>query len=134
MSDAARPAVYGDPLSQPFWEAAARHELVVQRCTACGHHQFYPRPYCLKCQSDGVEWVKARGTGTVYSMSVVHMAPGPGFTPPYIVAVVELEEGPRLTTNLVESDSFKIGDPVQVTWRERADGPPVPVFRPWSRD
>jgi hypothetical protein len=124
-------AAYGDPLSQPFWAAAARHELVVQRCAACGHHQFYPRPYCLKCESDRVEWVKARGTGTVYTMTVVHMAPAPGFAPPYVAAVVELDEGPRLTTNLVEGE-FRIGDAVEVTWRARDGAPPVPVFRPRS--
>jgi hypothetical protein len=122
-------APYGDPLSRPFWAAAARRELVVQRCGDCGHHQFYPRPYCLRCQSDRIGWVKARGTGTVYAMTTVHMAPGPAFTPPYVAAVVELSEGPRLTTNLVDGD-FRIGDAVEVAWRERPDAPPVPVFRP----
>jgi len=120
---------YGDPLSRPFWEAAARGVLVIQRCAGCGRHQFYPRPYCLGCQSDELAWVEAAGTGTVYSQSRVHLAAVPGFEPPYVVAVVELDEGPRLTTNLVGGDCA-IGDRVAVRWRARDQGPPVPVFAP----
>jgi uncharacterized OB-fold protein len=60
------------------------------------------------------------------------MSPGPGFTPPYVAAVVELDEGPRLTTNLVDGE-FRIGDPVEVAWRARPGAPPVPVFRPRGR-
>jgi uncharacterized OB-fold protein len=123
------PIAIGDPLTRSYWDAAARHELAVQRCARCGHHQFYPRPFCLKCESDDVGWVRARGTGTLYSKSVVQMSPGPGFDPPYTVAVVELDEGPRLVTNLVEGDCA-IGERVEIAWRARAGAPPLPVFRP----
>jgi uncharacterized OB-fold protein len=130
VSDAAKDE-FGDPLSRPFWQAAERRQLVVQRCAACGRHQFYPRPFCLGCQSDRVEWVGAKGTGTVYSQSRLHISAGPGFEPPYVVAVVELDEGPRLVTNIVGGDC-RIGDAVRVTWRERAGAPPLPVFEPVS--
>jgi uncharacterized OB-fold protein len=122
-------APYGDPLSIPFWNAAARHRLVVQRCKVCGHHQLYPRPYCLACYSDQVQWVEARGTGVVYTKTIVHMQVLPELTPPYAVAVVELDEGPRLTTNLTDID-VQIGDRVLVTWRERDNAPPFPQFQP----
>jgi uncharacterized OB-fold protein len=120
---------YGDPLTQPFWEAAGRRELIIQQCSACGHYQFYPRPFCLACQSDGVAWVVAAGTGTIYSQTTVHVQVAPGLTPPYVVAVVELDEGPRLTTNIVNG-ATQIGGRVRVAWRERADLPPLPVFEP----
>jgi uncharacterized OB-fold protein len=118
---------YGDALSAPFWEAAARRELILQRCAECGHWQFYPRPFCLACQSDNVGWQPAAGTGTVYSQTTVNIQIAPEFTPPYVVAVVELDEGPRLTTNIVNGDT-QIGDKVKVAWRERENAPPLPVF------
>jgi uncharacterized OB-fold protein len=100
---------------------------MVQRCDACGEHQFYPRPFCLHCNADVVRWVEAMGTGNVYSITTVHIQLLAELPPPYQVAVVELDEGPRLTTNIVGREC-RIGDPVQVRWRERADLPPVPVF------
>jgi uncharacterized OB-fold protein len=122
-------AAFGDPLSRPFWEAAGRRELVIQRCRACGQHQFYPRPFCLQCFRDELEWVRARGTGTIYSQTTVRAQIAPGFTPPYVAAIVELDEGPRLATNIV-GGTPNIGDRVRVTWRERDGQPPLPVFEP----
>jgi uncharacterized OB-fold protein len=120
---------FGDALTAPFWEAARRNELTVQQCGACGAHQFYPRPFCLSCdRDDALEWVSAAGTGTVYSVVTVHMKVLEELEPPYQVAIVELTEGPRLTSNIV-GDPVRIGDPVTVAWRERPDPyPPVPVF------
>ena len=118
---------FGDPTTAPFWAAAERRELFVQRCTACGEHQFYPRPFCLACGGHEVEWVQAAGTGTVHAATTVHLKVLPDMDPPYVVALVELDEGPRLVTNLVDPMSA-IGDRVAVTWRERADAPPLPVF------
>ncbi len=119
---------YGDPITAPFWDAATREELLVQRCTACGHHQFYPRRFCLECSSEAVEWVRARGTGTVYSQTTVHVQIATEFEPPYVAALVELDEGPRLLTNL--EGPCAIGDRVAVRWRERQGLPPLPVFTP----
>ena len=118
-----------DPLTAPFWEAAGRHELIIQRCRHCGHHQFYPRPYCLMCQSDSIEWVKAAGSGVIYSMTTVHLEISEEFKPPYVVALVQLDEGPRMLTNIV-GDQCQIGDRVQVTWKPRSNAPPLPVFQP----
>jgi uncharacterized OB-fold protein len=118
---------FGDPTTAPFWEAAERRELLIQRCSACGTHQFYPRPFCLSCGGGDVEWAPAAGTGTVHAATTVHMRVLPDLEPPYVVALVELDEGPRLVTNLVEP-APAIGDRVAVVWRERADAPPLPVF------
>ncbi len=126
---ASAPPEYGDALTAPFWAAAARHELIIQRCRACGAHQFYPRPFCLACESSDLFWVGAAGTGTVYSMTTVHMQVSPELVPPYVVAIVQLDEGPRLMTNIVDG-ACRIGDRVRVAWRERPGAPPLPVFSP----
>lgn len=117
---------YQDPLSAPFWDAAAQHRLVIQRCRTCGRHQFFPRPFCIDCQSDDVDWIDARGTGTIYSMTTVRLEIDPAMPPPYVVALVELDEGPRLLTNVALPCA--IGDRVEVAWRARDGAPPVPVF------
>jgi uncharacterized OB-fold protein len=119
---------YGDPLTAPFWEAATRRTLVVQRCRSCGHHQFYPRPFCLSCESPDVVWVETVGIGTIYSMTTVHMQVSPEFEPPYVVAIVQLDEGPRLLTTIVGGRA-RIGERVRVAWRDRDGAPPLPVFR-----
>ena len=124
----ANPA-YGDALTAPFWEAAGRFELILQRCGDCGHWQFYPRPFCLECQSDNVGWQPAAGTGTVYSQTTVNIQIAPEFNPPYIVAVVELDEGPRMTANIINGETA-IGDRVRIAWQERDEAPPLPVFEP----
>ena len=118
---------YGDPISAPFWEAAARRELMIQRCRCCASYQFYARPFCILCDSDDVEWVAAKGTGTVYSMTTVRRKLLPGFDPPYIVAIVELDEGSRMLTNIT-SKFCRIGSRVRVAWKDRDDAPPLPVF------
>lgn len=127
------PTGYGDALTAPFWEAAVRGELAIQRCGVCGAHQFYPRPFCLACDSTELMWVTAAGTGTVYSMTTVRMQVSPELAPPYVVAIVQLDEGPRVMTNIVDG-VCGIGDRVQVAWRDRVDAPPLPVFRPASDD
>jgi len=123
---------FGDALTAPFWEAARERRLVVQACTACGAAQFYPRPFCLACESDAVEWSEASGLAQVYSMTTVRIPIGAGFEPPYVVALVELDEGPRLVTNLVGDCS--IGDRVRVAWRDRDPDPPLPVFEPIPKE
>jgi uncharacterized OB-fold protein len=123
---------FGDALTSPFWEAASQHRLIIQRCSACGHFQFYPRPFCLSCGAEKLEWTAASGLARVVSKTTVRIEVTPEWQPPYIVAVVQLQEGPTLLTNLVNGDCA-IGSRVKVTWRERPDAPPFPVFEP-ARD
>jgi uncharacterized OB-fold protein len=127
VSDQRAPEPYGDPNTYAFWDAARSGRLLIQRCTACGAHQFYGRPFCLACDGEAVEWVPAAGTGTVYSVTTVHVRWYPEHEPPYQVAVVALDEGPRLTANIV-GEAAAIGDRVAVAWRERDGLPPLPVF------
>ena len=119
----------GDPTTTAFWAAARQHRLVIQRCRSCAKHQFYPRPVCLACESLDLEWVEAGGLATVYSMTTIRVPVMPDLAPPYVLALVDLDEGPRLLTNLVGGD-FKIGDRVALRWRDRESLPPVPVFGP----
>jgi uncharacterized OB-fold protein len=124
-----RPEPFGDPMHAPFWEAARRRELVVQRCRRCASHQFYARPFCLACDGDDLQWVGASGLGTVYSMTTVHRQVSPELPVPYVNALVELDEGPRLLTTIV-GGSCAIGDRVRIAWKERPGAPPLPVFTP----
>ncbi len=121
------PVSYGDPLSAPFWAAAARHEFVLQHCLACEAYQFYPRPFCLTCGSGDLAWAPSRGHGTMYSQTTVHVPVLPEVPPPYVVALVELDEGVRFTAGIVGGPSA-IGDPVRLAWRAREGQPPLPVF------
>jgi uncharacterized OB-fold protein len=118
---------YGDALTRPFWAAAQEHRLILQHCPKCGSYQFYPRPFCLDCQSGELEWSEASGRGTVYSATTVRMNVLPDLEPPYQVAIVELAEGPRMLGGIV-GDKARIGDAVEIRWREREDLPPLPMF------
>lgn len=121
-------ADFADPVTEPFWRACAGRRLTVQRCADCGAHQFYPRPVCLACESDRMEWVEASGRGRVYSITTVRVPVTDELKPPYLLALVDLDEGVRMLTN-IEAASAAIGDPVEVAWRDREGLPPVPVFR-----
>jgi uncharacterized OB-fold protein len=118
---------YGDALTRPFWTAARDHRLLLQRCRPCGAYQFYPRPFCLACQSDDVGWVESPGRGEVYSVTTVRMSVLPELEPPYQVAIVQLDEGPRLLGS-IDGDNASIGDRVEIRWREREGLPPLPMF------
>ena len=124
-----RPYPELDAETRPFWEALAQGRFEVQRCTACGKHVFYPRLVCPHCGGGPLEWVSASGRGTVHSFTVVHRAP-PAFAAevPYVVALVDLEEGPRMMTRLLgaEPAEVHIGMPVQVAIE---GDPPLPYFR-----
>ena len=116
-----------NPETQPFWDAAGDGKLLYKKCTACGEPHFYPRPHCPFCFSDKVEWQEASGRGTIYTYSVMRRAPVP-----YAIAYVELAEGPRMMTNIVDCDLDKIaiGQPVRLVFKPSEGGPPVPMFTP----
>jgi uncharacterized OB-fold protein len=96
-------------LTRPFWDAAAEGRLLLPRCKACGRHFFRPEVACTHCFATDWQWVEASGRGTLYSHSVVHRAPAPGFAVPFVLAVVELEEGPMMFSNLVGCDLGGVG-------------------------
>jgi uncharacterized OB-fold protein len=123
-----------DDTTWPFWNGAAQGRLLIKRCRACSRAHFYPRPFCPYCWSEEVDWEEASGAATLYSWSVVHVNDLPPFAEqvPYIAAIVDLDEGPRLMTNVVEcpASSLHAGMSLHVAFREQADGVTVPVFRP----
>lgn len=130
----AKPVPVVTPEMAPFWEAAARHELVVQRCDACGGLRFPARERCSRCLSPEATWVPVSGRGTVFSWVVMHQANHPGFAAevPYVVASIELAEGVRLVAQLtgIAAHAVTIGMPVEVWWDAVAPGAVVPRFRP----
>lgn len=119
-----------DEITEGWWEATKQRRLVVQHCTACDHRQHYPRPLCLKCRSTELDWLDCSGAATVHSFTVVHRQLGPAFDTPHVVALVDLAEGPRMTTNLVGAnvDSWSCDEPVTLTWRALGDGRHLPQF------
>ena len=122
-----------DAETQPFWDGAAGEKLVIQRCATCGAWQYYPRPFCKACWSEDVSWEETSGRATLYTYSIVRRNDLPPFNErvPYVAAVVDLAEGPRMLTNLVDCDldDVRIGMPLEVTFRDDGDFA-LPVFRP----
>lgn len=120
-------------LDNQFWfEAAKEHRLVVQRCASCGTLRHPPGPACPECNSFAWDTVEASGRGTVYSYVVAHHPKHPAFDYPLLIAVVELEEGTRLITNLtgVTPEEVEIGMPVEVDWCDADPELTLPLFRP----
>lgn len=93
-------------LTRPYWDAAKRHELVMPRCKKCDHLFFYPRSECPRCFSTDIEWTKVSGQGRLHSFTIVRQPANPVFFEdvPYVYALVQLNEGPRMISNVVECD------------------------------
>ena len=123
-----------DAGTQPFWDGVADGRLLIKRCRDCSRAHFYPRRFCPYCWSEAVEWEQASGVGTLYTWSVVHVNDLPPFNRrvPYVAAIVELAEGPRLMTNILDCplDALRAGLEVEVACRALDDTPPLPFFRP----
>jgi uncharacterized OB-fold protein len=126
---AERPYPEPDPETRHFWDAVAAGRLDIQRCQTCGRHVFYPRgSVCPHCGGRGLDWVTAAGGGVVHSFTVVHRAP-PEFAAeaPYVVALIDLDEGPRMMSRLtgVEPAEVAVGMPVELSI---SGDPPLPYF------
>ncbi len=135
MSDvASKPIPEPTPETAEYWAGAARQELMIQRCTQCGRHQFPPRMLCTACSSREVEWVRARGLAVVRSFTVVRRPVSEAFAGdvPYVVALVVLDEGPTLMTNVIgaKPDALRIGQRLKVRFQPAAEGRLLPFFEP----
>ena len=123
-----------EELSRPFWDAAKRHQMVLPRCKTCANLFFYPRELCPNCYSSDTEWVGVSGKGRLYSYTVVYQPAHPAFQPdtPYIYAIVQLDEGPRIPTNLVdcEIEDARIDMPVEVAFEDVSDDATLGMFKP----
>jgi uncharacterized OB-fold protein len=121
------PAPEPNPETKPFWDAAAQGTLLLKKCAACGQAHYYPRALCPFCDSDATEWITAKGTGVLYSYSVMRRS-----DTPYAIAYVTLDEGVTMMTNLVQCDfdRLSIGQRMKVVFTPTNGGPPVPTFTP----
>ena len=134
MVEYTKPLPSIDESEKPFWGAAKRHELVMQRCLNCGRSRYPLAELCPACLSSQVEWARVSGRGKVYSWIVYHRAFHPAFAQdvPYAVALIELEEGPRLFSNIVggKLEDLRIGMPVEVTFEDVTPEVSLPRFKP----
>lgn len=124
------------PETERFWEATAEGDLLLKRCRSCDAAHYYPRARCPHCFSDDTEWIEAEGDGTVYAFTVCrqiqHSEAGYDEAVPFVVAYVELSEGPKMLTNVVGCDpeDVETGQPVTVVFDDTGDGVALPRFRP----
>jgi len=125
-----RPVPVPDEASAPFFEGAARGELMLQRCGSCGAFMWPVKPRCVECFSDAVEWTRASGRAELYSFVVVHQR-YPGFEEPYIVATVVTPEGVRFDTSIVDADAaeLEIGIALEVVFEPVSEEVVVPKFK-----
>ena len=125
------------PDTRHFWDGTQRGELLLQKCTACAHTYFPPQPFCPTCGSRKVDVVQASGKATLYSYVISHRDM-PEQKAPYVIAVVQLAEGPRMMTNLVgappEPTSFDLDMPLELTYLSISEGVSLPQFRPVQED
>ncbi len=123
------------PEARPFWEAAKQHRLMVQRCQECSRYYFYPRPLCPGCLSRNVRWEYVSGRGRLHTFVVNHRPPRNfPIAPPYIIGIVELEEGPRLMSHIVGIEAsptqVRCDMPVEVVFEDLTEEITLPKFRP----
>lgn len=128
-----RPLPQPSSLTRAFWEQARQRTLVRPVCHRCGLSHFTPQVACPHCLSTDWSYAPSSGRGVVYSWTIVHRPPGPGFDPPYIIAIVDLDEGWSMLTNLVMPDGHepRIGQPVAVGFQPEGDLL-LPIFEPIS--
>jgi uncharacterized OB-fold protein len=127
MADRTYPAPAPSPETGEFWKAAGEGRLLIKRCRACSKFHWYPRAICPHCMSGETDWVEAKGEGTIYSFSVMERA-----EIPYAIAYVELAEGVRMMTNIVDCPfaDIRIGQAVHVRFAPTEGGGKLPVFAP----
>jgi uncharacterized OB-fold protein len=131
MYDKPLPVV--DTETRPFWEAAKAHKFVLQQCVGCGKFVYYPRAICPYCHGDQLEWKDASGEGTIHTFTIARRPAGPAFKEdvPYVIALIDLKEGPRMLSNIVtdDVDSVKIGQQVSVIYDDVTDEVTLPKFQ-----
>jgi uncharacterized OB-fold protein len=129
-----KPIPVPDNISRTFWENAKAHKLLLQRCRDCGTYQSFPQSCCRRCLADNPEWIESSGKGKVYSFTIIHRPPSHSFEEdvPYIVAIIELDEGPRLMSNIIEAkpDEVQVNMRVEVIFDDINSMISLPRFRP----
>lgn len=125
-----RPLPVPTELSMPHWDGARQRKLMVQHCRDCDAYVFIPRHACPSCLSSALEWVESSGKGEIYSFTIIHRPPHPAFEPPYCAAIIALEEGWHMISNVITDDlaALEVGQPVRVDFIDVEDMT-LPVFR-----
>jgi len=130
----AKPLPHLDEENRPFWEALQRHELYVQKCRDCGDLRYHPRALCTNCLSSRTEWLRSKGLGKIYTFTVTNQNQAPGFREslPYVMAWVELDEGLKMLTNIVDCppQQVRIGMPVEAVFEDVTPEVTLVQFRP----
>jgi len=131
---APKPVPVVNTWARPFWDAAREERLIIQKCNECGKHVFYPRIACPHCSADSLVWVEASGRGTVYSCTVVEANAPSAFLAdmPFVVAVIKLEEGVQMLSNVIGCDPYDVecDMPVEVAFEKLNDEFTLPKFKP----
>jgi uncharacterized OB-fold protein len=119
-------------LSQPHWDGCREGSLKVQQCRQCDTCVFIPQPRCTHCQSADLIWIDCTGRGKIYSYTIVHRAPRPQFETPYVVAIIELDEGWHMLSNVIDCavEDVEVDMPVRVEFRKMTDEITLPYFVP----
>lgn len=134
MSEYDKPLPVVQSWSQPFWDAARQHGLIIQRCEECGTNIFYPRRNCPECWSPNVGWINASGKGKVYAYSITLAGVEDRFAAdlPFVLALVDLREGVRMMTNIIDCrpEDVVIGMNVEVVFKDITTEFSLPMFRP----
>jgi uncharacterized OB-fold protein len=129
-----KPIPQPDEVSRPFFEGAQRDELMIQQCNDCGAYLAPGSRACTECLSESLAWTAASGRATLFTFAIMHQKYHPGFFDelPYNIAVVQLEEGPRLNSNVagVANEALRAGMPLTVTFEDVGEGVVLPKFRP----
>lgn len=132
MNGPVRPLPHATAWSKGYWDAARQHRLVVQQCTDCSRLTMYPKRFCPHCLSENLDWHAASGKGEIYAVTAQLAGPPTGFADrlPYVIAIIRLDEGVQLMSNIVGDGAIdaRIGDRVKVDFEEAGDVV-LPVFR-----
>ena len=124
------------PEARPYWDGLREQKLMLPRCRACGRAFFYPRSVCPFCHASEIGWVRASGRGRLYSFEIAYQTLSKSFRvkPPYVLALIELEEGPRMMSNLVniepDPERIRCDMPVEVVFEKLTDEITLPLFQP----
>ena len=118
--------------TKPFWDGCSEHQLRFQKCRDCGHVRWPPSVICPLCYSHNIDWIVACGKGIIYTFVVYHYAYNKAFEDelPYITAIIELEEGPHLLSNIVDCqpDELRCDMPVSIVWEDITEECSLPKF------
>ena len=134
MAEYEKPVPETDGNAKTYWEGCRRRRLMLPKCAACGKVFFFPKDFCPHCLSQDINWLRASGKGIVHTFSIIGRPPSPPFLAevPYVVAIIELQEGPRMMSNVigVAPEDVRVDMPVEVVFEDVTEDITLPKFRP----